>query len=112
VALTSKNEGTPLTLLEAMANRLPVISTAVGGVVDLLGEVDSEAAGYQIRRRGISVKPNDASGFAAGLKLLVENSILREELGSRGFEFVTKNYARERMLADVRELYEELTPIS
>jgi len=38
VALTSRNEGTPLTLIEAMANARPVISTAVGGVVDLLGE--------------------------------------------------------------------------
>ena len=38
VALTSLNEGTPLTLIEAMANARPVIATAVGGVVDLLGE--------------------------------------------------------------------------
>jgi len=38
VALTSKNEGTPLTLIEAMANARPVIATSVGGVVDLLGE--------------------------------------------------------------------------
>jgi len=38
VALTSKNEGTPLTLIEAMANERAVIATAVGGVVDLLGE--------------------------------------------------------------------------
>ncbi|QQS39763.1 MAG: glycosyltransferase [Acidobacteriota bacterium] len=37
VALTSKNEGTPLSLIEAMASRRPVVSTAVGGVVDLLG---------------------------------------------------------------------------
>ncbi len=37
VALTSHNEGTPLTLIEAMANERPVVSTAVGGVVDLLG---------------------------------------------------------------------------
>ena len=37
VALTSRNEGTPLTLIEAMANARPVISTSVGGVVDLLG---------------------------------------------------------------------------
>ncbi|HUF05630.1 MAG TPA: glycosyltransferase [Aridibacter sp.] len=38
VALTSKNEGTPLSLIEAMASRRPVVSTAVGGVVDLLGD--------------------------------------------------------------------------
>ena len=39
VALTSRNEGTPLTLIEAMANARPVVATSVGGVVDLLGEV-------------------------------------------------------------------------
>ncbi|REJ75489.1 MAG: glycosyltransferase family 1 protein [Acidobacteria bacterium] len=38
VALTSRNEGTPLSLIEAMANRIPVVSTAVGGVVDLVGD--------------------------------------------------------------------------
>ena len=37
VALTSRNEGTPLTLIEAMLNARPVIATSVGGVVDLLG---------------------------------------------------------------------------
>ncbi len=40
VALTSLNEGTPLSLIEAMANGKPVISSAVGGVIDLLGEVE------------------------------------------------------------------------
>jgi len=38
VALASRNEGTPLSLIEAMAIGIPVVATAVGGVVDLLGE--------------------------------------------------------------------------
>ncbi len=111
VALTSKNEGTPLTLIEAMANGVPVISTAVGGVVDLLGECDSEAGGavqYQICRRGVGVPPNDASAFAAGLERLVSDANLRNELGTRGREFVESNYSRERLLVDIRALYREL----
>src|SRR5258706_15503389 len=44
VALTSRNEGTPLALIEAMASGKPVISTAVGGVVDLLGRVEERVA--------------------------------------------------------------------
>src|SRR6185295_2230533 len=54
VALTSLNEGTPLTLIEAMANARPVISTAVGGVVDLLGDPVQREAGelFQICQRG------------------------------------------------------------
>ena len=42
VALTSFNEGTPLSLIEAMANGKPVISTDVGGVPDILGETSRE----------------------------------------------------------------------
>ena len=113
VALTSKNEGTPLTLIEAMANGVPVISTAVGGVVDLLGERDVEAdpeAQYQICRRGISVAPNDPEAFAAGLERLVSDANLRKELGARGREFVVRNYSRERLLDDIRALYSELMP--
>jgi glycosyltransferase involved in cell wall biosynthesis len=112
VALTSKNEGTPLTLIEAMANGVPVISTAVGGVVDLLGERDGEAdpeAQYQICRRGISVVPNEADAFAAGLERLVSDVSLRKELGARGREFVVRNYSRERLLDDIRALYRGLT---
>ena len=111
VALTSKNEGTPLSLIEAMANGIPVISTAVGGVVDLLGECDSEAGGtvqYQVCRRGVRVPPNDANAFAAGLERLVSDANLRNELGIRGREFVESNYSRERLLVDIRALYREL----
>ncbi|MFZ0064375.1 MAG: glycosyltransferase [Pyrinomonadaceae bacterium] len=112
VALTSKNEGTPLTLIEAMANGIPVISTAVGGVVDLLGERDREAdreTQYQICRRGVSVRPNDPEAFAAGLERLVSDANLRKELGARGREFVVRNYSRERLLDDIRAMYRELT---
>jgi glycosyltransferase involved in cell wall biosynthesis len=110
VALTSKNEGTPLTLIEAMANGIPVISTAVGGVVDLLGEVQSETPEYQVCHRGLSITPNDPVGFAAGVRRLVDDADLRGELGSRGLEFVTQNYSHKRLIADIRALYSKLTP--
>lgn len=112
VALTSNNEGTPLTLIEAMANGVPVISTAVGGVVDLLGEPETISQAnptrYQICSRGISVPPNIADAFAAGLKRLVEDARLRREIGERGLEFVRLSYSKERLLDDIRALYREL----
>jgi glycosyltransferase involved in cell wall biosynthesis len=109
VGLTSRNEGTPLTLIEAMANARPVISTAVGGVVDLLGAVSSrDAAGYEVCERGISVKSGDAEAFAAGIKRLVDDESLRRELGARGLQFVERNYSKDRLLNDVRSLYDEL----
>jgi len=112
VALTSRNEGTPLTLIEAMANARPVISTSVGGVVDLLGEPlvgdGSERASFQVCQRGISVSPDDADGFAAGLAKLVEDAVLRRETGMRGLQFVTRQYSKERLFKDIEALYTEL----
>jgi glycosyltransferase involved in cell wall biosynthesis len=116
VALTSLNEGTPLTLIEAMANARPVVATSVGGVVDLLGAPVTagsragETPGYQICERGISVASGDAQGFACGLARLIQDPELRGDLGRTGFEFVTRNYAKERLLADIAELYRELVP--
>ncbi len=110
VALTSLNEGTPLTLIEAMANARPVIATEVGGVVDLLGPIVSTGdagAGYAIRERGLLVKSGDAEGLAHGLARLIEDELLRTDL-ARGRDFVLRNYSRERLLADMTNLYEQL----
>jgi glycosyltransferase involved in cell wall biosynthesis len=106
-ALTSRNEGTPLTLIEAMANARPVISTSVGGVVDLLGDVVEDGR-YKICERGISVPPGDADAFAAGLRRLITDRALQSELGRRGFEFVDRNYRKERLLEDIKDLYGQL----
>jgi len=109
VALTSRNEGTPLTLIEAMANARPVIATAVGGVVDLLGPESQPHAGYTVCYRGVSVTSGNAEGFAQGLDALIRDAALRRELGERGREFVAQNYAKERLLRDISELYAELS---
>ncbi|MFN2513936.1 MAG: glycosyltransferase [Pyrinomonadaceae bacterium] len=110
VALTSLNEGTPLTLIEAMANARPVIATAVGGVVDLLGETIEEHQNerYLVCPRGLSIQSNDPAAVAAGLLHLIENPQLRTELGNRGVEFVASNFSRERLLDDIKALYKEL----
>jgi glycosyltransferase involved in cell wall biosynthesis len=108
VALTSRNEGTPLTLIEAMASGCAVISTAVGGVVDLLGQPLEADGPITLCERGISVPPNDAAAFAAGLKKLSGNATLRRELGERGLLFVQSNYSVQRLISDVHSLYADL----
>lgn len=110
VALTSRNEGTPLTLLEAMANARPVISTAVGGVVDVLGERIPRESNepFAICQRGISVSPADASAFAVGLAKLVADTTLRRETAERGLQFVVNNYSIERLTKDIKRLYLDL----
>jgi glycosyltransferase involved in cell wall biosynthesis len=109
VALTSLNEGTPLTLIEAMANARPVISTIVGGVVDLLGNCfDSQIEGYKICERGLGVRSNDVESFAHGLKFLLENESERQLMGSRGRAFVEQRYSKDRLVTDMIDLYESL----
>jgi glycosyltransferase involved in cell wall biosynthesis len=115
VALTSLNEGTPLTLIEAMANTRPVIATAVGGVVDLVGSTVSQSegqSGYTLCERGVLVVSGDPEGFALGLARLINDHDLRRELGQRGFDFVTHKYSKERLLNDISDLYARLVPSS
>ena len=111
VALTSKNEGTPLTLIEAMANGRPVIATTVGGVVDLLGNPEplNQITPYAVCQRGLGTAVDDAKAFALGLIRLVDDEALRRSLGERGREFVERNYSKQRLIDDVKNLYEELT---
>ena len=108
VALTSLNEGTPLTLIEAMANARPVVATRVGGVVDLLGEVIEDGP-YQVCARGLSVPAEDEEAFVAALSRIIRDRSLRQELGERGLEFVEVNYSKERLLEDIKSLYSELS---
>jgi glycosyltransferase involved in cell wall biosynthesis len=110
VALTSRNEGTPLTLIEAMANARPVISTAVGGVVDLLGQPLTEGAqdAFVVCERGVRVRPENAQAFAAGLAHLISDESQRREIGERGLQFVLAHYSKERLLADIKSLYADL----
>jgi glycosyltransferase involved in cell wall biosynthesis len=111
VALTSKNEGTPLTLIEAMANGRPVIATAVGGVIDLLGnpQPGDRTTSYLVCQRGISASVDDAKAFAMGLDRLINDDALRRALGESGRRFVQQNYSKQRLLDDVNSLYQELT---
>jgi glycosyltransferase involved in cell wall biosynthesis len=111
VALTSRNEGTPLTLIEAMANARPVISTRVGGVVDLLGRTMVRTKDFDECERGISVSPDDAKAFAAGMIRLATDSELRKELGVRGLSYVRQTYRKARLIDDIKQLYRELCDV-
>ena len=110
-ALTSRNEGTPLTLIEAMLNERPVIATAVGGVVDLLGDAvtpGAENVPFTVCARGVLVHPDDEVGLAAGLGRLVGDAALRRVTGERGRKFIEQNYSKERLLDDIGSLYRGL----
>ena len=98
----------PVATIEAMANERPVIATAVGCVIDLLGQKLSSADGYYVCERGLLVEGQDPETFARGLARLVEDEALRREIATRGREFVEQNYSKDRLLRDVSSLYRQL----
>ncbi len=108
VALTSLNEGTPLSLIEAMAAGTPVISTAVGGVRDLLGAVERSENGFTICERGVKIELNSSEDFYRGLIYLAKDEKLRKNLSLRGGDFVRSKYGKARLIADIKSLYDEL----
>ncbi len=108
VALTSWNEGTPLSLIEAMAVGVPVVSTAVGGVVDLLGDTVEVKENFSICERGIAVESGSPESVSNGLIYLAKDEKLRESLGRAGRKFVSSEYSKDRLTADIRRLYRDL----
>lgn len=108
VALTSLNEGTPLTLIEAMNNGCAVISTEVGGVINILGQRQAQHAGFQLWEHGITTPGNEAETFARALQFLLSQPALRREMGKSGRSFVRTHLSRERLLQDIKSLYQEL----
>ena len=108
LVLTSLNEGTPVSLIEAMASRVPVVSTCVGGVPDLLGNPVGEIGegGFEICERGILCSSNDEVGLARAVKYLMEEPAeQRDKRLGAALSFVRSQYSIHRLLADVESLY-------
>jgi glycosyltransferase involved in cell wall biosynthesis len=108
-ALTSLNEGTPLTLIEAMSCGIPAASTEVGGVVDLLGAQRGQGAGFTTWDHGVTVPSRDVESYARALQLLIERPDLRRQMGMQGQAFVRANLSKTRLISDIETLYRELT---
>jgi glycosyltransferase involved in cell wall biosynthesis len=109
LVLTSKNEGTPVAIIEAMASSRPVIASAVGGVSDLIGPIiEKKPDGFHIAERGLAIPSGNAGALAGALLFLLENKDGLEQLIRRAQEFVFANYGQERLLNEIRTLYDDL----
>ncbi len=98
VALTSYNEGTPVSLIEAQATNKPIVSTKVGGIEDVV-----------ISGTTALLSENDnLDAFADNLTLLVNNKELREDMSRAGYEFVKNKFHYTRLVADMKDLYNQL----
>jgi glycosyltransferase involved in cell wall biosynthesis len=95
--IASRNEGLPLTLLEAMAAGVPIVSTAVGGVPEVIGKGEC----------GWLCPPNDVNELAAAMVKALDHPGL-PAVGARGRQAVERHYSVERMACDYESLYESV----
>jgi glycosyltransferase involved in cell wall biosynthesis len=107
VVLTSRNEGTPVTLLEAMASERPFVATDAGGVRDLMVGKPKCVDGLQVFENGILVKRGDAPLLAKAIGHLAAQPGLRSTMGCAGREFV-KRFSPRRLADDLEHLYRTL----
>lgn len=105
VALTSLNEGTPLTLIEAFAAGRPAVATEVGGVRDLMGAFKYQTGGFTVWEHGITVPSQDAQTFARALKYLIDSPELRSEMGACARAFARSRMSKDRLIRDIEALY-------
>jgi glycosyltransferase involved in cell wall biosynthesis len=98
VALSSRNEGTPVALIEALAARRPVVATDVGGVRHVV--VSGQT--------GLLVRPGDATALAEAVRTLLDKPDLALQLATAGRSHVQASFGSERLVSDIRGLYHEL----
>ncbi|MDA0692096.1 MAG: glycosyltransferase [Nitrospinae bacterium] len=98
--LPSLSEGNPNVLLEAMACGLAVVSTAVGGIPDMIRD----------KQEGLLVLPKSPQALARQITTLIRDKTLRKKLGQNGLKMVQANYGTwKRQSAKLKTIYENLT---
>ena len=98
VALTSRNEGTPVALIESMAAGVPGVSFSVGGVPDVITGPDL----------GVLVPAGDVEALAAGIGTLLNDDGARASMGERARTFVRERFGIDRLVREIDALYREL----
>jgi len=93
--MSSLWEGLGLVFLEAMATRLPVLSTNVSAIPEVV--IDGET--------GSLVPPSDAEALAQGMVRLAESAELRAQLGEAGYARVRDRFSIERMVQETLAVY-------
>jgi len=95
VVLTSLNEGTPLSVIEAQFFKKPVVSTNAGGVKDTM----------QNDITGFIVEQNDIAAFCKKLCVLINDQDLRKKMGEAGNKFVSGKFSKQEEVTSTKNLY-------
>ena len=96
--LSSATEGTPLALLEALSCGLPIVSTAVGGIPDVISD-----------EVGILAPPNNPNALARGIVQIADNPDLRLQMGVRARALAERRFSELRMASAYTDLVMHLT---
>lgn len=96
IVLSSRSEGTPLVIVEAMAQGVPIIATAVGGVPDLIEPPDS----------GWLVPPEDPARLSAAIRECLADPLEAEARASRGMTRVLQDLSLDKWIGSHEEAYE------
>ncbi len=96
--LPSKNEGLGSSLLIAMALKIPVVATAVGGTVEAVKDGET----------GILVPPENPKALSEGILKLIKDRELRERLTENAFSLILKKFSVSAMVDSYVELYREV----
>jgi glycosyltransferase involved in cell wall biosynthesis len=112
LAITSNNEGTPLAMIEALSQGCAVVSTEVGGVVDLMGSEHSRCGEIKICECGVMVPPGEVEPLQRAVELLIADPALRRKTAEAGRAMVRDSYSVQRLVKDMESLYEDLLGIA
>jgi glycosyltransferase involved in cell wall biosynthesis len=96
--VSSDNEGTPVSAIEAMASSCPVIATRVGGLPDLITD----------RKTGLLVHQRDTEELAAAVVHLLDSPELAESICRNAAVRVRHSFTVQRLVADIDHLYGQL----
>ncbi|HUE23898.1 MAG TPA: glycosyltransferase [Bryobacteraceae bacterium] len=108
VLQTSRNEGTPVALIQGMAAARPFVSTAVGGLVDMVsGSVERTTGGARWYANGVLTE-SSAGTLADALAALAGDRTLVARMGLAGRAFASRQYRKETLVENLDTLYRKL----
>jgi glycosyltransferase involved in cell wall biosynthesis len=100
--LSSDYEGNPLSVLEAMASGLPIVSTAVGGVPNL----------FEAGKEGFLLPAGDLQGLARSMNSLLKYEAVRRSMGAAASNRAKTNFDVANMVRAYEEVYEDQLALS